>query len=75
MTNPGASPYTVVRTEVEYVTLVLYSFFAPLLIIFVMINMILGTAVKVDPRLIPGDRTRFQRLMLKYDEPLSSFHA
>jgi len=38
---------TVVRSEVEYATLVLYSFFAPLLIIFVMVNMILGQAVQV----------------------------
>jgi hypothetical protein len=33
---------SVVRTDIEYVTLVFYSFFSPVLIIFVMINMVLG---------------------------------
>ena len=33
---------SIVRTQVEYVTLVLYSFCAPILIILIMINMVLG---------------------------------
>jgi hypothetical protein len=33
---------SVVRTDIEYATLVFYSFFAPVLIVFIMINMVLG---------------------------------